>query len=316
MRAISLKQSELTYQASIAEPIPNVGEVLVDISLAGICETDLQLCKGYMSFSGILGHEFVGVARSGKYAGQRVVGEINCICSRCEWCLKDAGNHCPSRSVIGILGRDGAFADVLAIPEMNLHPVPDTVSDEQAVFVEPLAAALQVGRQVDLEKCSVAVLGDGRLGMLSAQATRLTADAVLVVGKHVEKLTRFERLGIPTVLLGALPQGASFDVVIDCTGSSSGLSLATQLVKPSGTIVMKTTVAGNHDVSLASIVINEINLVGSRCGPFDQALSVLDSDSVDLTGLISHRFSLAEIDDAMRAAVSPEAFKVILDMGM
>ncbi len=313
MRAISLQDSVVTFRDSAEEPIRRAGEVLVDVSLAGICETDLQLCKGYMGFSGILGHEFVGVAREGVYAGQRVVGEINCVCERCKWCVNGLGNHCPERTVLGILNRDGAFAETLLIPERNLHRVPDSVGNDQAVFTEPLAAALQISKQVDLAGKRVAVLGDGRLGILCAQATRLATESVVAVGKHPEKLARFQRLGIENVLLENLDQQASFDVVVDCTGSPTGLQVACRLVKPRGVVVLKTTVAGEHRMSLASLVINEVTVVGSRCGPFGEALSALEADAIDLSGMVSHRFAIEHGVEAMRIAGLPESFKVLID---
>lgn len=312
MRSISLQQSELSFQANTPEPVPGDGEVIVDVRLAGICETDLQLCRGYMGFSGILGHEFIGVARSGRFEGQRVVGEINCTCQHCQWCMTGMGNHCPNRTVLGILNRDGAFADCLAIPESNLHAVPDSVSDDQAVFTEPLAAALQISKQVDLSQRRVVVLGDGRLGILCGKVAKLFTDDVCAIGKHEDKLQRFHQIGIETQILSDLRLGMDFDVVIDCTGSPTGLETACQLVKPRGTIVMKTTVAGNHSLSLASIVINEINLVGSRCGPFAEALNVIDSKDLGLDDLISHRFAIEEGILAMKTAASPDAFKVLL----
>ncbi len=314
MRAVSLFGSEVKFQQVVPEPTAGNGEVLVDVLLAGICETDLQLCNGYMRFSGIIGHEFVGVARSGSFMGKRVVGEINCSCQRCDWCHRGASNHCPSRSVIGILNRDGVFADTVAIPERNLHVVPDSVSNDFAVFAEPLAAALQIHRQVDLRKKRVAVLGDGRLGMLCAQSARLITDEVLVVGKHSMKLERFIKLGFSTQLLGELTHQPSFDVVIDCTGSPTGLETACAIVQPLGFVILKTTVAREHSMSLAPLVINEVTVVGSRCGPFAEALSALESNAIDLDGLISHRFAIDQAVEAMQTAASHEALKVVFDL--
>jgi len=313
MRALSLQDSVVTFRESVQEPHRCEGDVLVDVILAGICETDLQLCKGYMGFSGTLGHEFVGVAREGRYAGQRVVGEINCVCERCEWCVNGLGNHCPFRTVLGILNRDGAFADTLLIPERNLHRVPDSVSNERAVFTEPLAAAIQISKQIDLVGKRVAILGDGRLGILCAQAIRLSTHAIVVVGKHPEKLARFQGLGFECCELSQLDYRTSFDVVIDSTGSPTGLEVACGLVKPRGVVVLKTTVAGEHQLSLASLVINEVTVVGSRCGPFDEALLVLEADAIDLTGMVSHRFPLEQGVEAMRVAALPGSFKVLLD---
>ena len=314
MRAAFLKDSLLKFESGVSEPIAQQGEILVDILLAGICETDLQLCNGYMNFSGIIGHEFVGIARSGRFEGQRVVGEINCVCQQCRWCVEGAATHCPHRTVLGILNRDGAFADTISIPEVNLHPVPDSVSDEHAVLTEPLAAALQILQQIDLTNKKVAVLGDGRLGMLCAQAIRLKTDSILVVGKHCKKMDRFNQLNIQTCLLNDLKREPAFDVVIDCTGSPSGLEVASAVVVPLGTVVLKTTVARNHTLSLAELVINEITVIGSRCGPFKKALELLDSQCFNLDGLITHRFSIEDVSKAMQAAVDPDAFKVVFDL--
>ncbi|MCH5373765.1 MAG: alcohol dehydrogenase catalytic domain-containing protein, partial [Planctomycetes bacterium] len=281
---------------------------------AGICETDLQLRKGYMGFSGVLGHEFVGIARDGAYAGQRVVGEINCNCQQCEMCCRGLGNHCPHRTVIGIDRHDGAFAQQLAIPQANLHLVPDSVSNDEAVFTEPLAAAFQIGRQVDLDGARVVVLGDGRLAMLCAQAILLHATDVTVIGKHPRKLARFDPLPLRTLRLDQPTEPKSFDVVVDCTGSESGMKAALQLVRPRGTVVMKTTIAAEHLLSLAPVVIDEISVVGSRCGPFDEALDALANQRVDVSDLITHRFPLHQVRQAMDTACDPEAMKVVFDV--
>ena len=311
MQAILFREGQLVFERNYPEPIPRSGEVLVDIVMAGICETDLQLCKGYMGFSGVLGHEFVGIPRTGMHAGQRVVGEINCICNQCENCRVGAGNHCPDRTVVGILGRDGAFAESIAIPEQNLHAVPASVSSESAVFTEPLAAALQIGEQVELVNKRVAILGDGRLGMMCVQAVSMVTSDITVIGKHKQKLARFEPFASQIALLDSISIKPSYDVVIDCTGSPTGLELAGQLVRPRGVIVMKTTVAGKHDLSLASLVINEVTLVGSRCGPFEKAVAALEQEKVDVNALISHRFHLSDAKQALKTAMQPDALKVI-----
>lgn len=306
------------FRSDWPTPVPQPGEVIVDVSQAGICETDLQLAKGYMGFSGVLGHEFVGVAQSGSFAGRRVVGEINCNCGSCPSCQAGRGNHCPNRTVIGIDRHDGIFAERVAIPEHCLHPVPDSVSDDQAVLTEPLAAALQIGEQVDLRAMdSCVVLGDGRLSLLIAQVLSRHIDDLRVIGKHTSKLERFERRGIATVLLedqDRVPQ-KTFDLVVDVTGSTTGMSLALQLVRPRGTVVMKTTVAAEHQMSLASIVIDEIQIVGSRCGPFDKALALLEKSEVRVDDFITHRFPLCEVQQAMETAVRDDALKVIFDIG-
>lgn len=315
MRAVSIRSGQVRFRDDAPMPKPAAGEVLVRVTRAGICETDLQLAKGYMNFDGILGHEFVGIAESGQFNGQRVVGEINCNCRQCPRCDASLGNHCANRTVIGIDRHDGAFAQYVAVPQHNLHVVPDAVSDDEAVFVEPLAAAFQITQQVAVQSGhQVLILGDGRLGLMSAKAIVLSGADITVIGKHKHKLQRFALLGAATRLLGQPIQKESFHVVVDCTGSPTGLAMAMQLVRPRGTIVMKTTVAANHDISLAPIVINEINVVGSRCGPFDKALNALANCNVLVDNLITHRFGLQSAAEAMRCAASPESFKVIFDI--
>ena len=319
MKAITLDSRGLHYQPSLADPTPGQGEVLVDVRKAGICETDLQLAQGYMGFSGIPGHEFVGVARSGQFAGQRVVGEINCNCGRCETCASGRPTHCPNRTVIGIDKHDGAFAETVAIPDSNLHTVPDNVTDDQAVFVEPLAAAFQILEQITVGNSDeIAILGDGRLGYLSAQVLALTSSRLTVFGKHGVKLLRFGHRGyqtvqIPTPDLRELPANA-FDIVVDCTGSTTGLPMALHMVRPRGTVVLKTTVADQHQLSLASVVIDEIYLVGSRCGPFDKAIDALAENKIDVSDLVTNRFGLEDVDAAFDAAVDANSFKVLFEV--
>ena len=315
MRAICLDRNGVRFQSEHPSPIPLSGEVLVDVIAAGICETDLQLAQGYMGFSGVLGHEFVGMATSGPFAGARVVGEINCNCRQCLRCQSGLGNHCAHRTVVGIHEHDGAFADQVAIPQASLHRVPDSVSDDQAVLIEPLAAALQIQQQIELAKIQKAiVLGDGRLANLCAQAISQQVKNIQVVGKHELKLARFRSLGIKTTQLSDLVCEKEFDLVVDCTGSVTGLPLALQLVRPRGTVVMKTTVAANHEVSLAPIVIDEISVVGSRCGPFGLAIESLQAGRFDLSNLVTHRFTLEEATQAFHTAVDPSAFKVVFDV--
>ncbi len=315
MRAIVLDHDQISVRNDHPLPIPVDGEVLVRVLLAGICETDLQLIRGYMGFRGVLGHEFVGLAESGPFAGQRVVGEINCSCWKCETCLAGRPTHCPHRSVIGILNHDGAFADVVAVPQRNLHLVPDTVPTDLAVFTEPLAAAYQIPAQLPLRREDrIVVLGDGRLGNLCAQVLARLCDRVLVIGKHTEKLAILRQLGLETCLLENQPRERLADVVIDCTGSESGLPMALQLVRPRGTIVLKTTVAGTQTMPWAPIVIDEIRIVGSRCGPFDRALIALEQNEVQVQPLISDRFQLSDGLTALERAQSKDVLKVLLDV--
>jgi threonine dehydrogenase-like Zn-dependent dehydrogenase len=315
MRAVLLA-SDVRVADDHPEPVPADGEVLVRVTRAGVCETDLQLIKGYMGFQGVLGHEFVGVAESGPYAGRRVVGEINCSCWRCATCLGGAPSHCPNRSVIGILNHDGAFADLIAVPQRNLHLVPDSVPDDVAVFTEPVAAAFQVPAQIAIRRQDrIVVLGDGRLGNLCAQVLAGLSEQVLVVGKHPGKLALLSAMGIGTALLDSdLPPRAA-DIVVDCTGSASGLPTALGLVRPRGTIVLKTTVAGTQTLAWAPFVIDEVTLVGSRCGPFDQALSALADGRVDVRPLISQRFGLSDGLAALERAQARGVMKVLLDIG-
>lgn len=315
MRAIVLDQQQVLVRDD--HPLPSLadGEVLVRVVRAGVCETDLQLIRGYMGFRGVLGHEFVGLAESGPFAGQRVVGEINCSCWRCETCLSGRPTHCPHRSVIGILNHDGAFADFVAVPQRNLHVVPDSVSTDLAVFTEPLAAAFQIPAQLPIRREDrVIVLGDGRLGNLCAQVLARLADRVVVIGKHVEKLAILRQLGLETCLLGSRPRERLADIVVDCTGSESGLPTALQLVRPRGTIVLKTTVAGTQTLSWAPIVIDEVAIVGSRCGPFDRALIALERGEVQVQPLISDRFKLPDGLTALQRAQSKDVLKVLLDV--
>jgi threonine dehydrogenase-like Zn-dependent dehydrogenase len=314
MRAIVL-DDRVMVQESRPAPNPGDGEVLVRVRCAGICETDLQLIKGYMGFRGVLGHEFVGVAESGPMAGRRVVGEINCACWMCETCRRGLHTHCPNRTVLGILNHDGAFADLIAVPQRNLHAVPDALSDEIAVFTEPVAAAFQIPAQISVRaKDRIVVLGDGRLGNLCAQVLARLSNHVLVVGKHPQKLALLKTFGISTALVSDPIDARSADVVVDCTGSETGLPTALKLVRPRGTIVLKTTVAGTQTLAWAPFVIDEVTLVGSRCGPFDQALTALERGEVRVQPLISERYDLAKGIDALERAQAKSVLKVLLEI--
>jgi len=314
MRAVVLDGDHVSLQPERPNPRPLDGEVLVRVVCAGVCETDLQLIRGYMGFSGVLGHEFVGVAEEGPYAGRRVVGEINCNCRRCPTCLAGRPTHCPNRTTIGIVNHDGAFADYMAVPQHNLHLVPDSLPTDVAVFTEPAAAALQIAAQLSLNRRDrVVVLGDGRLGNLCAQVLAGICDPVLVAGKHPEKLALLEALGIETVLVADLPSERLADVVVDCTGSETGLPTALALVRPRGTVVLKTTVAGAQRLPWAPVVIDEVTIVGSRCGPFDRAIEALEAGSLSVLPMISQRFDLSDGVTALDAAQRPGVLKVLID---
>jgi threonine dehydrogenase-like Zn-dependent dehydrogenase len=314
MRAIVLDADGVALDANRRAEVRGQ-EVPVRVLRAGVCETDLQLMRGYMGFSGVLGHEFVGVAERGPYAGRRVVGEINCSCLRCPTCLSGHRTHCPHRTVIGILNHDGAFAEYVGVPQENLHLVPDAMPTDVAVFTEPVAAAFEIPSQVALARGDrIVVLGDGRLGNLCAQVLAGICDSVLVVGKHPEKLALVDALGIETTLLTDLPDRRSADLVVDCTGSETGLPTALRLVRPRGTIVLKTTVADAQRMAWAPVVIDEVTIVGSRCGPFDRALDALAAESVSVLPLISERFDLSNGVEALNAAARRGVLKVLIDV--
>jgi threonine dehydrogenase-like Zn-dependent dehydrogenase len=319
MRAIVLDRNGVAVRSDHPEPALRDGEVMVEVLCAGICETDLQLMRGYMEFNGVLGHEFVGVARTGPLAGRRIVGEINCSCHRCETCLAGRPTHCPHRSVLGILNHDGAFADLIAVPQQNLHAVPESMPTDTAVFAEPVAAAFQIPNQLSIKRHDrVVVLGDGRLGNLCAQVLARLSDHVVVVGKHTTKLALLGSLGVSIGLLSDVlaDQSASrsADIVVDCTGSPTGLPAALKMVRPRGTIVLKTTVAGDQTMAWAPVVIDEVTIVGSRCGPFDRALAALEAGEVKVQPLMSGRFDLASGVEALEYAAGPGVLKVLLDV--
>jgi threonine dehydrogenase-like Zn-dependent dehydrogenase len=317
MRAIALDGLGLHLQTDRPEPAPGPGEVLVGVLRAGICETDLQLIRGYHGFTGVLGHEFVGVALAGTLQGQRVVSEINCSCHACETCRAGRAGHCPDRTVLGIVRHDGAFADVIAVPERNLHPVPDAIDLDAAVFTEPLAAAFQIPAQLAIARAHrIVVLGDGRLGNLCAQVLASLSDHVLVVGKHPSKMAVLDAMGIETRPLTAERGGErTADIVVDCTGSASGLPTALEFVRPRGTIVLKTTIAGSQTLALAPVVVDEVTIVGSRCGPFDRALDALANGLVEVQPLITERFDLSDGVRALGRAGEPGVMKVLLHVG-
>lgn len=282
------------------------------VRLAGICNTDLELTRGYYPYRGVPGHEFVGVVEDGPAAlrGKRVVGEINASCGACEPCLASRRTHCDRRTVLGIIARDGAFAEALTLPPENLHVVPDTVPDEEAVFTEPLAAALQIQQQVRIGADDrVLVVGDGKLGQLIAQTLALTGCRLLVAGRHRAKLDLLHRRGIETV--EGTPVGR-FDVAVDCTGNADGFAIARAALRARGTLVMKSTYAGDLTVNASSLVVDEITLIGSRCGPFAPALRLLEQRAVDVRPLIQNTYPLAGALDAFAEADRRGAMKVLV----
>ena len=364
------------------EPAVPPGEVAVAVRLAGVCRTDLEIIKGYMQFRGVLGHEFVGTALGGALEGRRVVGGINCVCGACDLCRRGLPTHCRRRTVLGIDRRDGAFAQRLVLPEANLVPVPDGVPDRDAVFAEPLAAAIQIGRQVDLAPGQrIVLLGDGRLGQLVARVFRAWGLAPTVVGKSPAKLDLVRRLGLEAMTVDqvddtrretdvprpdvpgdaarggcgdpprgkvpldvprpdvpgdaarggcgdpprgkvpldvprpALPGRAlrqTADVVVEATGTADGLAMALAFVRPRGTIVLKSTVADTAGLDLAPLVVNEVTVVGSRCGPMDEAVAMLAAGGLDLEPLVTAEYPLAEAETALAAAAEADAIKVLI----
>jgi threonine dehydrogenase-like Zn-dependent dehydrogenase len=309
MKGVYCDGTGIRFRDDLPEPQAGPGETILEVRAVGICDTDLQLSRGYMGFRGVLGHEFVGQAGDGR----RVTAEINAACHRCPTCLAGRPGHCPHRTVLGILNHDGAMAERVRVPIVNLHDVPDTIGDREAVFIEPLAAAFRIGEQITLgPELRMAIVGDGKLGLLCAWAARLSGAQVSLVGKHPEKLA-LAGAGIATHTLDAARAlGRVFDVVADCTGSPTGLPTALGLVRPCGTIVLKTTVAGTYTIDLAPIVIDEIRLIGSRCGPFPRAIDALARRTIDVRPLIGAELELDDAHAAFEAAATPGARKILL----
>ena len=313
MRALYLDKT-LTLREDYAAPTPPPGEALVRVRLTGVCNTDLELVRGYMSFRGVPGHEFVGeVVRcdsAPEWIGQRVVGEINAACGQCETCRAGRPTHCPHRTTLGIAGRDGAFAEYLCLPSVNLHRVPEGVPDEAAVFVEPLAAACEITQAIHIRPTDhVVVLGDGKLGLLCAQVLQLTGCDLLVLGHHEESLGILAKRGIQTKqdLTGL------FDIVVEATGTPEGFATARQLVRPRGTLVLKSTYHGAVDANLTLVVVDEVTLVGSRCGPVEPALRLLAQNLVEVTPLIQGRFRLSEGLAAFERAGQRGTLKILIE---
>jgi threonine dehydrogenase-like Zn-dependent dehydrogenase len=312
VRALRWDGSRLALARDAASPTPAAGDALVRVALAGICRTDLEITRGYLQFRGTLGHEWVGrVVAAGDAAlvGRRVVGDINFACGRCALCAAGLGRHCPTRRVLGIVGADGAFADLVVVPERNLHLVPDAVSDLAAAFTEPLAAAFEILDQVGpVSGARATVLGAGKLGLLVAQVLARAGADVRVGARHPAQRARAERLGIAS---GDPVSGA--DLVVDATGTADGLRQALTLVRPRGTIVLKTTVAGEHRLDLAAAVVNEITVVGSRCGRFAPALDALAGGGIAVEPMIDAIVPLDEAVAGFESAATPGAMKILLD---
>lgn len=316
MRALTFTD-ELRFDPGFPEPQPGEGEGVVRVHLAGICATDLQITQGYMAFHGVLGHEMVGTVTAGSphWLGKRVVAQINCPCRKCDMCAKGLSLHCRKRTVMGIAGRNGCFADFVAVPEANFQEVPQSVTDEEAVFVEPLAAAYQVLAQCPVDsKMAVSVVGPGRLGLLVAQVLAAAGCRLSVIGRNPSKLERCEKFGIQGVHIDDLALRNDRDVVVDCTGTPDGLRVSMGLVRPRGTIVLKSTYSDRTAaaLNLAPLVINEVKLVGSRCGPFSEAINAVSRRAVDVRSLITRTVSLEEGLAAFELCRQRDTLKVLL----
>ncbi|GET37693.1 MDR/zinc-dependent alcohol dehydrogenase-like family protein [Microseira wollei] len=316
MKAIWLENNQLQLRTDVPIPEAPPGEALVRVVRAGICNTDLELIRGYYPYTGILGHEFVGIVEqaSSQLLGKRVVGEINAACGKCRFCLSAQPTHCENRSVLGIVNRNGAFAEYLTLPEQNLHPVPDSVTTDVASFTEPVAAALEIQQQVSIRHDDrVLVVGDGKLGQLVAQTLALTGCDLLVVGRHQHKLANLAARGIKTGLADAVTDRA-FDLSVECTGNPEGFAIARRALRPRGTLVLKSTYAGHLTFDASSLVVDEITLIGSRCGPFAAALEVLAAGKVDVEPLIQARYPLSEGLTAFTRAQERGVLKVLLEI--
>jgi threonine dehydrogenase-like Zn-dependent dehydrogenase len=319
MRALYLEEGQLTLHDDYPRPGVGADDALIRVTLAGICSTDLELVKGYAGgFRGVLGHEFVGVveavglADATEWIGRRVVGSINLGCRRCAVCLGEGPEHCPNRTTLGIHNKDGVFADYVTLPVANLLSVPDNVADEEAVFTEPLAAALRIREQIAVRPAArAAVVGPGRLGLLVGQVLAVAGTDVIVLGRRVASLDLPRQLGLTTGLVDDAADD-SFDLVVEATGNDAGFAHSLRLVRPRGTLVLKSTFHGNANINLTKLVVAEINVVGSRCGPFAPALRLLARGAVAVRPLIEAEYPLADALAAFARADQPGVRKLLL----
>ena len=317
MRAGWLEAQRLSFCPELDEPQPAGDEALIEVLLAGVCSTDLELLRGYYPYCGVPGHEFVGRViaspADASWVGRRVVGEINLACGQCAACRRGNPTHCEVRTVLGIVNRPGVFAERLCLPLRNLHLVPDEVADEAAVFCEPLAAAIEILEQVAIQPSQrVLVVGAGRLGQLVAQTLSLTGCALQVVARHSRQRELLEARQIAWIDEGQVPQ-RKLDVVVEATGTPQGFHLARQALRPRGTLVLKSTYHGDMTVNFSALVVDEITLVGSRCGPFAPALRLLASEKVDPRSLVEARYPLEQVVQACEHAARPGALKILID---
>lgn len=313
MQAV-IYDGNLHLDTTFPNPSSHADEVLIRITRAGICNTDLELIKGYMGFTGVLGHEFVGMVEGGPLDGQRVVGEINLNCGQCEVCLGGNPTQCPNRSTLGIDRKDGAMAELLTLPLHLIHILPDTISDDQAVFIEPLAAGLQTLHQTHISPHDrVVLIGAGKLGLLTAQVIALTGCDLAVITRHQRQRDLLSGWGIESALPGDItPRSA--DLVIDCTGTESGFADALEIVKARGTIHLKSTYHGSPQANLTRIVVDEVKIETSRCGSFLAAIRLLGRGLIDVEPLIDARYPLSEAMTAFEHAARRGALKILLDV--
>ena len=315
MRALWLENNKISLPDIPQPRSPN--EALIKIRKAGICSTDLELVKGYYPYTGILGHEFVGEvveAEDASWISERVVGEINVVCNECEQCLNERPTHCENRTVLGIINRDGTFAEFTTLPIANLHRVPASVPDEMAVFTEPLAAALEIQQQIQINPSDRDLLvGAGRLGQLIAQTLALTGCDLRVVARHKHQQDLLKARGIMTISEEEIKPWR-WDVVVEVTGSPSGFALARRAIRPRGILVLKSTYQGEMSINFSSVVVDEINIIGSRCGPFEPALHLMESKQVDPMVLIAAEFKLKDALKAFEHAAEPGVLKVLIDV--
>ena len=313
MKAAFFDGKNLTLDSNYPKP---ENHSMIKVDLAGICGTDLEILDGYMKYNGVLGHEFVGTVVSSdnpEMIGKRVVGEINAGCNKCDFCLKGMQRHCPNRSVLGILKHDGAFAEYLSLPEKNLHLVPDSVTDQQAVFVEPLAAAFEIKEQLLLNpEWKVAVVGDGKLAQLISKVLKLSCSNLVCFGRHENKLSNLKKIGIATKIVISAVDEQSFDLVVEATGNSSGFGDTMKLVRPRGTVILKSTIASRENLDLTPTIVNEVTVIGSRCGLFKPAIDALATGIISVDDMADSTFSLEQLSEAINRAREPEAMKVFL----
>lgn len=317
MRAVVFDNG-LKLDKNYAKPSPQKGEALIKVNTIGICNTDYEITKGYMGYKGVLGHEFTGVveeinADDKSLLNKRVVGEINCGCGECEWCNQGLERHCPNRSTLGIWQREGCFAEYVCLPVKNLLEIPENVSDEEAVFTEPLAAALEILEQIHIPPYKkIAVLGDGKLGLMIALALNAAGLDLILIGKHENKLEIAQKQGVKTKLLSDVEIKKEYDFVVEATGSISGFETSLALTKPRGTLILKSTIAASKEFNFAPVVVDEITIVGSRCGQFAPALRLLESGRIDVKPLISDIFELNESIAAFERNKEKSSIKVIV----